>query len=528
MKDVRLTIKNYRCFDDNNPLVVDLGRNFTALVGPNNSGKSSFLKFFYEFRNLWQALWQQLPTLVQTNQYGVNLNEIPDYEEVFSNTNERDLVIEIQMLTSSTNTSTAPQITRAICTCSRRNPGYWNFQFFTNRNTKPLNKSTTASWSETYVSVTGGDGVNFSVADFIDVMKCFQQALYIGPFRNAINEGAGSYYDMAIGSSFIDTWHTWKTGVSKAQNRAIESVTSDIRNIFDYGRLEINASREQKTLSVYVNGNPYRLQELGAGLSQFIIVLGNAAIKKPPLILIDEPELHLHPSLQIDFLTSLGSYAQDGVIFATHSIGLARSTADRLYSFQNKNGHSTAKPFEQTLNYVEFVGELSFSVFKEMGHDRILLVEGVHDIKTVHQFLRMQKKDHRIVVISLGGDQLARGGVETELAELLRLSNNVSALVDSERVSENAAPKIERRDFQEICEKLSIKICVTERRAIENYFTDKAVKEALGDSHSALASYELLKDSKNGWRKSDNWKIARCMTFDDIAKTDVGQFIANL
>lgn len=528
MKNVRLIIKNYRCFDDSNPLVVDLGRDITALVGANNSGKSSFLKFFYEFRNLWQALWQNLPTLVQRNQQGIPLNNIPDYEEVFSNTNERDLVIEIQILPSSKSTPVTPQLTRVICTSNRRHPGDWNFQFFINTNTKPLHKNNTASWSEEYVSVTVGEGINFSAAGFIDVMKCFQQALYIGPFRNAINEGAGSYYDMAIGSSFIDTWHTWKTGVSKAQNRAIESVTSDIRNIFEYDRLEINASREQKSLSVYVNGNPYRLSELGAGLSQFIIVLGNAAIKKPPLILIDEPELNLHPSLQIDFLTSLGSYARDGVIIATHSIGLARSVADRLYSFQNRNGRSTVKPFEQTQNYVEFVGELSFSLFKEMGHDRVLLVEGVNDIKTAHQFLRMQKKDHRVVVISLGGDQLARGGVETELAELLRLSNNVSALVDSERVSENAGPKKERNDFQEICERLGIRVCVTKRRAIENYFTDKAVKEALGGSHSALDSYELLKDSKNGWSKTDNWKIARCMNFDDIAKTDVGQFIANL
>jgi len=270
------------------------------------------------------------------------------------------------------------------------------------------------------------------------------------------------------------------------------------------------------------------LSELGAGLAQFIIVLGNAAIRKSSIILVDEPELNLHPSLQIDFLTSLSSYARDAIVYATHSIGLARSTADRIYSFQSVDGRSVVKPFEQTPNYTEFVGEMSFSAFKEIGCDRILLVEGVNDVKTVQQFLRMQKKDHRIVIIPLGGDQLARDGIEAELSELKRLSNNISALVDSERDSEKAEPKAERLAFAKICKKLGIGVCVTRQRAIENYFSDQAVKAAFGDSYRALKPYESLRELPNGWSKTDNWKIARRMVFDDIRSTDIGEFLTKL
>ena len=83
---------------------------------------------------------------------------------------------------------------------------------------------------------------------------------------------------------------------------------------------------------------------------------------------------------------------------------------------------SHIKPFEQTPNYAEFIGEMGFSSFKEMCCDTILLVEGVTEVKSVKQFLRQLGKDHTIVLIPLGGRQFITSGRQAELAELGRLS----------------------------------------------------------------------------------------------------------
>jgi hypothetical protein len=69
---------------------------------------------------------------------------------------------------------------------------------------------------------------------------------------------------------------------------------------------------------------------------------------------------------------------------------------------------------------------------------------------------------------------------------------------------------------------------VTERRALENYFTDQAVKAAFGGAFSALEPYQTLRDASNGWSKSENWKIARQMTIDELSGTDVGAFIESI
>jgi predicted ATPase len=71
---------------------------------------------------------------------------------------------------------------------------------------------------------------------------------------------------------------------------------------------------------------------MGAGLAQFIMVLGNVAFRQPSFILIDEPELNLHPSLQLDYVNTLASYASQGLLFGTHSVGLARTASEYTYA----------------------------------------------------------------------------------------------------------------------------------------------------------------------------------------------------
>jgi hypothetical protein len=54
--EAEITIKNYRCFVDSAPARVLIRDGFTAFLGVNNSGKSSILRFFYDFRQLFALL----------------------------------------------------------------------------------------------------------------------------------------------------------------------------------------------------------------------------------------------------------------------------------------------------------------------------------------------------------------------------------------------------------------------------------------------------------------------------------------
>ena len=149
------------------------------------------------------------------------------------------------------------------------------------------------------------------------------------------------------------------------------------------------------------------------------------------------------------------------------------------------------------------------------------------DVKTVKQFLRLRDKEHKVVVIPLGGDQLARGGVEQELDELSRITapKNIVALVDSERPSADSPPIEPRLRFEATCKKLKFHVLLTHLRSIENYLVDRAIKEEMGSKYQGLQPYQRLNDLPIHWKKAESWRIARRMTWDELKSTDVGQFL---
>ena len=530
--EIEVTIKNYRCFPDSKPVSFILKRGFTGFVGANNSGKSTLLKFFYEFRPLFQLLYAPngniLSALSEKPQPFNFSPSVLDRDEVFSNSNSRAIEIAIRPLGLSAGSGgggfTKPVQYNFII---HRPTNTWLLNFDLPNNTF-LHSGRTLSFRDTVLIAS--NSVIADMSEFFQMFKELKEILYIGPFRNAINIGGNqNYYDITVGQAFIQAWRAFKTGNNKKQSEATLRLSEDIRRIFGFDGLDINAALNDQTLQLFVDNKSYMLSELGSGLTQFILVFANAATKEPSYIFIDEPELNLHPSLQLDFLTTLASYASEGVVFATHSIGLARSVADRIYSFRSlSNSECEVSDLEDTPRLSEFLGELSYSGYKELGFDKVLLVEGVTEVKTIQQFLRLYKKDHKVVLLPLGGRQFITGKREAELSEIKRITHNISVLIDSEKTASDAPLESKREAFVETCRRLKFKCHVLKLRAIENYLTDEAIKQVKGPKYQALGPYEKLEESSLPWGKEENWRIARMMSEPDIAQTDLGKFLSTL
>jgi hypothetical protein len=84
-----------------------------------------------------------------------------------------------------------------------------------------------------------------------------------------------------------------------------------------------------------------------------------------------------------------------------------------------------------------------------------------------------------------------------------------------------------RQGFVDLCAELGIGGRVLERRALENYFTDAAVKRAFGDSAQSLGLYGK-KGAAQNWPKANNWRAAAEMSKADLDGTDLGDFLEQL
>jgi ABC-type cobalamin/Fe3+-siderophores transport system ATPase subunit len=523
--ELDVTIKNYRCFPDSRPARFSLRPGFTALVGTNNSGKSSVLKLFYELRELFRGVGN-LGELVASlrGQPRAFSWKVRDPSEFFSNSNDRDLILELRVLGEGQ--SPGLERVRQITVQVPRNTNTWTASM-------EFADDTNVDWSSVGIegsSTLSGGGLDIDLTSFQELCRQATEALYVPAFRNVVNVGTNeTYYDIQIGQAFIDAWREFKTGASKANNEAALGITEDIRRIFGFSTFEINAAADSTTLQLFIDGRSFGLPEVGGGLAHFILVLVNMAIRRPTFLLIDEPELNLHPSLQLDFLTTASSYASEGCVISTHSVGLARASAERVYSVQRVGpGESELTRFEATANLAEFLGELSFLGYKELGFDSVLLVEGPTEVKTFQQFLKLYGKDHEIVLLPMGGAQTIGPNAEYELSEVLRITKNVSAIIDSERSAPGKPLDTSRQRFVDACTKLNIRCHVLERRATENYFTDRAVKQVFGGQFSELAPFENLKDAAQPWAKRKNRQVASAITRDELEATDLGAFISQL
>jgi AAA15 family ATPase/GTPase len=101
MSTIQITLKNYKCFEDQQPAVFNLRDGFVSFVGVNNSGKTSILKFFYEFRLLWASFlhYETLSSLLMKKQFfSFSLKGIFDNNDVFCNKNDRRLEIEFKIM----------------------------------------------------------------------------------------------------------------------------------------------------------------------------------------------------------------------------------------------------------------------------------------------------------------------------------------------------------------------------------------------------------------------------------------------
>ena len=521
-----LMIKNYRRFTSQHPARFEIGPGATAFIGVNNSGKSSLLRFLYDYRAMFASLHESsaIGRAMANRMEFTFPPEVRDQSENFAFANE--LPMEISLEWSGVGDT---DVGRAVFVIERDRPNFFSLSLYSGSGLAFPNSS--SGFTDDQV-IQGGIRIN--VGALLDTAKTLTSTVYIGPFRNILDgqlrttsANGNRYFDIEIGSNLVHQWRNLKTGQNKSAADLAFSLRSDIAALFGFDDFEIDAANDGG-LQLRIDRRHFGLTEVGAGLTQFIIVLLNIAINRHRLILVDEPELHLHPRLQLEFLSALDRYASDGILFATHSLALARLYADRTYAVQPIGPRESQMDlYDSVSTLTEFLTALGYTGGADGGASRVLLVEGKTDVKVTKQFLRTLGHTD-VVVVHLGGGNLISGAAQDELVDLRRFAHIVSAVVDSERSDPDEPLSEARRLFVAACGVAEIPCKVLDRRATENYFTDRAIKSALGGGFRALEPFEKLSQVENGWGKGENWKIAAQMSEKELLDTDFGRFLSTL
>ena len=369
----KIKISNYRNISRGNPIELEIEQGTIFIVGKNNIGKSNILKFFYEFRPLFQELLQNSSNSIHLHRGKTRthliLYTIKNHyavQDIFNQSNTEDIYFTI--------TIDYPPL------------GTCYFTIIILRKETLQRNNTEILYEINDIRFNTSLGTNLT--PFINPLKILSKTIYLGAFRNLINNGGNNYYDLSIGNKFISTFDHWKTGQDRKKNKKINGLINELKEIFGYKILNVEADPERTTLLITLNDKIHNSDEVGGGILQFIIALATIVIEEPEFLLIDEPELNLHPKLQEDFLRVLALKVKFGILATSHSIALARSSASKIYSLTEDNQENPIlKKYGEPHRLSQLLGELSYSQYCELGADNILLVEGFTDMLALGKYL---------------------------------------------------------------------------------------------------------------------------------------------
>ncbi|MDR2462852.1 MAG: AAA family ATPase [Verrucomicrobiales bacterium] len=499
--NLEISVKNYRCFGD--PARLRLGRGITALIGGNNSGKSTLLRLFHEFQPLFEKLSHDVDTVSALFTNGLPLpplKAVRDPWKIFHRDSPGDLIISVRVARAGgfdeTGVSGPDETHLAI---ARKN---FHCHARVAADAQPA-----------------ADNLVF-LEKWRKIFQSLSRSLYIGPFRGLEDLWLADD-DTAARAAFREQTRRLLTDSGAGR------VCEEIKTLFRLRNFDLRAADR---LEFFINRAPVPVEELGSGLGQTLMILLRAQLARPDYIFIDEPEAHLHASLQADFITTLSGFARVAMVFASHNVGLTKIAGDRTYSIRRAadSGDSIISKFKPGIRLSEMVGEAGFSAQQVEGRAKVLLVEGPTEIRAIRQILRKMNADHHIVLIPLGGGSMITANRDDELREITRICRDVYCLIDSERPAADAHIAPDRLAFKASCEKVGIECHILQRRAFENYFTARAIQAHYGKSFRALGPYDDLRVKNPRWHKVYNWKIARDMPLGDFADTDLGKFLQKI
>jgi len=244
------------------------------------------------------------------------------------------------------------------------------------------------------------------------------------------------------------------------------------------------------------NGPPWiGADKCGLGLQELLVILYFSITPDYNVVLLEEPETHLHPDMQRKLLTFLREQSeQTGKQFfiTTHSnIFLDYTLVDKVFltSFQDDKGNIEVT---DTTNKAFALSQLGYAVADNLVSDLTILVEGPSDIPVIQVFLKTMGLDEKynIKIWPLGGDIMGKKEVDLSVIAENHLT---MALIDRDPGSKSA-----RTAFMEKCKDLDIIYHQLERNSIEEYFTLDALKAVLkGQVPETLKTLDRTKRLKD-------------------------------
>jgi len=293
----------------------------------------------------------------------------------------------------------------------------------------------------------------------------------------------------------------------------LQEIKNDFARLFpDYGDFKAMENNEHM-IEFYIG--EHRSDQTGSGAQQTFSSVFGMDFAKTDIIGIEEPEIHLHPQKQREFMRFLMEMTEKKdiqLIITTHSPSIvAEAPISSLRLIKREKGKTTASHVSAT-SLIEIGEELGVTVRDTLEYEAILLVEGKIDEayfgRAIELFSQDSPSNKRIVSLGMGGWNKTETFVQSKYISKLKRPYLVIFDGDIDKIEKK---KIQKDNYLKECDCIDkSKIRILSRLEIENYF---AVPAAISRAFPNFKSDDITR-AMNGYESGENLKNILMQLFE--------------
>ncbi len=500
--------KNFRSFGDNGVLLSDL-TDINVIIGENNGGKTNVLRTL----EIWEASRRGSPISIQATDY---------YENDTANRIEFEFVVPREML-ETLDPLLSEDNSRPFVKFVLAGENYTVIDSFV-RHADP---EALREYCNGHIHSSSSD--NDTNIQSVEGQPGFRELLNRVPQIHYLKEKRVQ----ATPKNFRDRLSPiWSHG---AANRTMVPIKKALRDFIEEGfesKIEVQFEQDGESFTIEMNDELVTFESLGSGFQQVFDVALTIASVRDSVILIDEPELNMHPNLLRRLMKLIFVNNSNQYIICTHSNVLLDATYEKTI-YQMKGGKfSTLEKCDTLESTRELLNDLGVKASDILQTNGIVWVEGPSDRTYINHWLKLQETQAQegldYTFQYYGGKLLAHYTVDddiTDFVNILDISRNAFIVMDSDW--KNAAKGWKETDLAErkkkiidACKAKNIPYWVTTGREIENYISDKNWTAYEGKAIS-LAPTESISE------KSDKYKVKAKAAHDVIEHITEEDYRAN-